>query len=660
MNCSGGEMKAVVFAAVLIALGVFIMTVPPTIYLGDSGEIAAAAYTLGICHPPGYPVFMLMEKIFSFIPAGDIAFRMNLLSSVLAAFLLFVFYITAAYALENMFQEENPAFCRLAALAVSCAFVFSKLFWFEAVNIKGGIYVLEYLAVLAAVLFALKFYYEKSVKYFYAAVYLAGFLPVIHHTSGLAMVFIITGCIAAAGAKKSRVIPAAAALFALGFFTPYLYLYLRAGVAGVAWADISGRHDIFRHITRFVYMAQESPPFTMGAAVFKTRNYLMEFLGSYNIICLPVIFGIYRMYNSARRHFNILAAFFLLNFAGIIIFTSNDPSPMYVYTNRTFYLLNDLVLFMFAAYGIAAATGFIEERKIKITAAACAMIVPSIFIASNYQACDLSGNFLAYDHAMNICKTLEPDGIFFEKSDEIVFGLQYLKYVKKFFPGLGLYDSNGNVLDVSYFKGIRTEEGFTREAQQALELKMYEKNTARTFYYEGTGFPVKHLLNRRYGMLYRLMDENMYLKNSENLMQICSLRGLLGAQKGDLINRDVGAKYLTIMAEYRAMAGDNAGFKIFADAADLKAGDYSNVHKALAYVYYLIYRDGQDCMNHLEKCMEFEPYDFAMVNLIISLYGEMKAPGKELEWLKYYYAREWHPGIRKNILDRINALEKKG
>ncbi len=40
-----------------------------------------AAYTLGVTHPPGYPLYTLIGRLFCLIPVGDIAFRINLLSA---------------------------------------------------------------------------------------------------------------------------------------------------------------------------------------------------------------------------------------------------------------------------------------------------------------------------------------------------------------------------------------------------------------------------------------------------------------------------------------------------------------------------------------------------------------------------------------------------
>ena len=46
----------------------------------DSGELTAAAYTLGGAHPPGHPGHSLLGKLATFVPVGEIAFRVSVLS----------------------------------------------------------------------------------------------------------------------------------------------------------------------------------------------------------------------------------------------------------------------------------------------------------------------------------------------------------------------------------------------------------------------------------------------------------------------------------------------------------------------------------------------------------------------------------------------------
>ena len=63
----------------------FIRTLAPSLLFDDSAEFQTIAYTLGIGHPTGYPVYVLLAKLFTFLPVGDIAYRVNLFSAFCAA-----------------------------------------------------------------------------------------------------------------------------------------------------------------------------------------------------------------------------------------------------------------------------------------------------------------------------------------------------------------------------------------------------------------------------------------------------------------------------------------------------------------------------------------------------------------------------------------------
>ncbi len=79
----------------LVTFWVYMKTLAPTVSFFDSGELISAAYTLGIAHPPGYPLYVLMGWFFSKLPAGNIAHRINLMSACFAALAaVMVYYIT--------------------------------------------------------------------------------------------------------------------------------------------------------------------------------------------------------------------------------------------------------------------------------------------------------------------------------------------------------------------------------------------------------------------------------------------------------------------------------------------------------------------------------------------------------------------------------------
>src|SRR5438093_10998389 len=76
------------WVALGLALGflmLYLRTLCPTVYMGDSGEICTAITTGGVIHPPGYPLFSLLGRIALFlVPGGEPAFRIGCLVALAA------------------------------------------------------------------------------------------------------------------------------------------------------------------------------------------------------------------------------------------------------------------------------------------------------------------------------------------------------------------------------------------------------------------------------------------------------------------------------------------------------------------------------------------------------------------------------------------------
>ncbi len=72
----------------------YLNTMAPTVYGLDSAELATGAYTLGIIHSPGSPLFLLVGRLFCLLPFGDVGWRVNLVSVVAGA--LSAFFVYAA------------------------------------------------------------------------------------------------------------------------------------------------------------------------------------------------------------------------------------------------------------------------------------------------------------------------------------------------------------------------------------------------------------------------------------------------------------------------------------------------------------------------------------------------------------------------------------
>ena len=65
---------------------IYLLTMADTVPYWDSGEFIATSFILGVPHPPGSPLYLIIGRIFSMIPFNpDIAFRINLISPVVSS-----------------------------------------------------------------------------------------------------------------------------------------------------------------------------------------------------------------------------------------------------------------------------------------------------------------------------------------------------------------------------------------------------------------------------------------------------------------------------------------------------------------------------------------------------------------------------------------------
>ena len=84
--------------AMLLVLGGFALyaaTAVPGVFDGDYGELQYMPRLLGLPHPTGYPSFLLLGWLWSWLPLGTMAFRLNLFSAFWASLTLLLLYLGA-------------------------------------------------------------------------------------------------------------------------------------------------------------------------------------------------------------------------------------------------------------------------------------------------------------------------------------------------------------------------------------------------------------------------------------------------------------------------------------------------------------------------------------------------------------------------------------
>jgi transmembrane protein TMEM260 (protein O-mannosyltransferase) len=119
-------------AALLVFAG-YVGTLAPTVTFWDAGEFIAAARTLGIPHPPGTPLYVMIAHVWGAVFAvGEYAWRLNLLSAILGALGAACFFLVIHEGLARWTARLEPARARLMAGSGALAGVLIAAFTFTA------------------------------------------------------------------------------------------------------------------------------------------------------------------------------------------------------------------------------------------------------------------------------------------------------------------------------------------------------------------------------------------------------------------------------------------------------------------------------------------------------------------------------------------------
>ena len=110
---------------------VYLYTLCPTVYWDDAGELIAACYTLGIPHPPGHPLYAIMGKLFTLIPVGSPAYRVNLMSAFFGALSCVVLFQVVRELIEQ--EERIRRFAVFGGAIAAFGAGFSSMMWDQSV-----------------------------------------------------------------------------------------------------------------------------------------------------------------------------------------------------------------------------------------------------------------------------------------------------------------------------------------------------------------------------------------------------------------------------------------------------------------------------------------------------------------------------------------------
>ena len=434
-----------VFLVPLLLLG---WASAPTVTYEDSGELITAAYTLGIPHEPGYPLFTLLGFVFSHLPLSEnIAQRMNWMSVLFSSLTSLILVLTSLKMIERS-GGSAPFGSRMiksvSALVGGWLATFSVLAISQTVVTE--VYPLHTFLISLSVYLLLVFSEKKEEGknpglllplYFF----LVGLSLSNHHTSLLMlplgavfMVFVLRGLPSLKQLFQSSV------AFCCGLL-PYLYLPWSAHrKAGLVSGNPVDWTQFLRAVGRSQYAPIQGkgpavvssvigPPKPLSAIVRQTLEHSHAFLAQYS---WPwIVLGILGLGFLARRN----RSAFLLLFLTLVLW---GPVQSIRVVGEVFNLTAVLFWGVAVACGLYFSAEWILKSRLKaaawvlVAASLGGMVVSSV---SHLQA-GQKREYRFAERDFNYWSTLLKDGkgLFFVNLDWFSFPAMYFQHVEQRAP----------------------------------------------------------------------------------------------------------------------------------------------------------------------------------------------------------------------------------
>ncbi len=420
--------------AVLVAAATFVVYAIGscrTIYVGDSGELVTAAATLGIPHPSGYPLYVLLGKLWiTLVPVGSAAFRMSLFSAAFAALTCGLLYL--------LVRRQNLS--AAAAFLGSLSLAFSPSFWSQA-GVQR-VYSLNAFFVVAVCGCALEWHRSlhappevgkrNAVGWMALAAFLAGLGAANHTVMGL--VGLAVGVFAVISEPRFLLRPrhlAACVGAGVAGLLPYAYLPLRSRQdPRLDWGDPETLDSFLDVVLRrdFWHRAWIESP---GDALLILGDYLRglgeEMLWAGAALALAaVVWGWRRQVQRLPVLLPVLVMASNLWAVGV----HGSRSDIFIW--HRYYIPSYVMLALLAASGLQLAIERWGRRAL------IALAVPGLLLAQGWVRHDRSDFRIADDFSRQLLATLPPGAHLAASDDNILFVLIYLHLVEGLRPDVDL------------------------------------------------------------------------------------------------------------------------------------------------------------------------------------------------------------------------------
>jgi len=534
----------------LISMVVYLITLAPTVTSEDSGELITAAYTFGVPHPPGFPLYCLIGKLFTYIPIGSIAWRLNFMSAFFGSGTVAVFYL-----IIRVFGG-----LRWGAVIGSLVLAFSWTFWNQAVIAE--VYTLN--AFLFALILFCIFYREHagSNKALLIAAVFWGLALCNHYMLTLLITPPVVMYVLIKYYKdlKWRTLASAVVLGAIPLVL-YAYLPLASWTnPALDWGNTGASVDNFvNHVKRDAYKSLElTQDVTPSTKIFFIFQFLYLLWNQFTpFILIPFfILGWTKLSRFMKEKWMVMAVicFNVPVLLWILKFSSDRINLTRV---EEYYLPAYMCIAFFITMGICK---FIEVYKWKMShemMIGILVVIPFVPLIGNWKANDFSDYYLAYDYNKTILESLEPNAIYFPSADFDSFPCLYLQAVEGVRPDVLLGDVSGDVVPEvkEIVRKLAPESAYGNKG--VLQKILIEK-CDRPVYFTGMNEIINHSSYEilRWGLVYRAMAKGRKIKAvAPEIFSDKPLRNIDLPTAKDHLGQSLYAVYHQKWGEYLAKKG---------------------------------------------------------------------------------------------------------
>ncbi len=232
----------IVGAAVsLAALLLYLATAARDVMTLDTPDFLIAAKTLGIAHAPGFPLLDFLGYLFTWLPVGSTAFRIDLLAVLCSTATVALVYATV-WRLVNL---------RIPAATAGLALAFTPLFW--RWSLQAEIFPLNNLLVVLTIYLLVRWHQNPSNRRYIVGGALAYGLAVSSQGTAVLLMPAIVWMLWLHRRElneQRKIIVYAVVAFLCGFL-PYLYVPLvAAGHSPINWDYVRSVSSFMRLVLR--------------------------------------------------------------------------------------------------------------------------------------------------------------------------------------------------------------------------------------------------------------------------------------------------------------------------------------------------------------------------------------------------------------------------